>query len=107
MPAQRPLAKARGVTHRALRRQAGIRVPGKVAGGSLSSGASISKNGPLLNGIKKRINGNATNGKSYEIGNVLEATLLSLLQGAILVISELLQGAIPSLLFMYEAGSDP
>ena len=75
--------------------------------GNPNNGARISKSGPLLHGIKKKINGNATNGKSYEIGNVLEATLLSLLQGAILVISELLQGAIPSLFSCTLQGAIP
>ena len=74
--------------------------------GNPNNGARISKSGPLLHGIKKKISGNVTNGEPYEIGNVLEATLLSLLRGAILVFSELLQGTIPSLLFLYAAESD-
>ena len=43
----------------------------------------ISQSGLLLHGTEKKISGNVTNGESYEIGNVLEATLLSLLRGAI------------------------
>ena len=47
--------------------------------------ARIRRSGLLLHGTEKKISGNVTNGELYEIGNVSEAILLSLLRGAILV----------------------
>ena len=46
---------------------------------------ATSQSGRQLHGTEKKISGNVTNSRLYKIANVLEATLLSLLRGAILV----------------------
>ena len=61
----------------------GIKAPGRHKIGKAS--AAVGPSGLQRHGTEKRISGNVTNGELYEISNMLEATLLSLLQGTIFV----------------------